>query len=86
MTPFVAAVETNAEGHPLRVKLTVVEGFRLTEIAAWAQQHLSWARNVNSPMGWPVVQWRDKRQASVHEADGDRRRESRGRALPSFDG
>ena len=33
-TPFVAAVETNAEGHPLRVKLTVVEGFRLTEIAA----------------------------------------------------
>ena len=26
-TPFVAAVETNAEGHPLRVKLTVVEGF-----------------------------------------------------------
>ena len=38
---FVAAVETNAEGHPLRVKLTVVEGFRLTEIAAWAQQHLS---------------------------------------------
>ena len=36
-TPFVAAVETNAEGHPLRVKLTVVEGFRLTEIAAWAQ-------------------------------------------------
>ena len=30
-------VETNAEGHPLRVKLTVVEGFRLT-IAAWAQR------------------------------------------------
>ena len=25
----------------LRVKFTVVEGFRLTEIAAWAQQHLS---------------------------------------------
>ena len=40
-TPFVAAVETNEQGHPLRVKLTVVEGFRLTEIAAWAQQHLS---------------------------------------------
>ena len=40
-TPFVAAVETNERGHPLRVKLTVVEGFRLTEIAAWAQQHLS---------------------------------------------
>ena len=40
-TPFVAAVETNEAGHPQRVKLTVVEGFRLTEIAAWAQQHLS---------------------------------------------
>ena len=39
-TPFVAAVETNEEGHPLRMKLTVVEGFRLSEIAAWAQQHL----------------------------------------------
>ncbi len=36
-----AAVETNEAGHPQRVTLTVVEGFRLTEIAAWAQQHLS---------------------------------------------
>ena len=26
--------ETNEQGHPLRMKLTVVEGFRLTEIAA----------------------------------------------------
>ena len=41
-TPFVAAVETNDEGHPLRMKLTVVEGFRLTEIAAWAQQALEY--------------------------------------------
>ena len=40
-TPFVAAVETNGHGQPLRVKLAVVEGFRLTEIAAWAQQHLT---------------------------------------------
>ena len=28
-TPFVAAVETNEQGHPQRVKLTVVEGLRL---------------------------------------------------------
>ena len=27
-TPFVAGVETNEKGHPLRMKLTVVEGFR----------------------------------------------------------
>ena len=40
-TPFVAGVETNEEGHPLRMKLTVVKGFRTTEIATWAQQHLS---------------------------------------------
>ena len=46
-TPFVAAVETNERGHPLRVKLTVAEGFRLTEVAAWAQQHLG--------TGTPVV-------------------------------
>ena len=39
--PFLAAIATNEEGHPLRVKLTVVEGFRLTEVAVWAQQHLS---------------------------------------------
>ncbi len=40
-TPFVAAVETKEAGHPQRVTLTVVEGFRVTEVAAWAQQHLS---------------------------------------------
>ena len=34
MTPFMTAVETNGEGHPLRMKLTVVEGFRTTDIAA----------------------------------------------------
>ena len=47
-TPFVAAVETNDEGHPLRMKLTVVEGFRLTEIAAWAQPHLGTGTQVVS--------------------------------------
>ena len=39
-TPLVAAVETNGEGHPLRIKLTVVEGFRTADIAARAQHHL----------------------------------------------
>ena len=39
-TPFVTAVETNEQGHPLGMKLTVVDGFRSAEIAAWAQQHL----------------------------------------------
>ena len=39
-TPFVAAVQTNEQGHPLRVKLSVVKGFRHRELAKWAQQHL----------------------------------------------
>ena len=43
-TPFVAAV------NPLRMKLTVVEGFRLTEIAAWAQLHLG-----KGTMGWAFM-------------------------------
>ena len=47
-TPLVAAVETNAEGHPLRMKLTVVEGFRTTDIAAWAQHHLGTGTEVVS--------------------------------------
>ena len=42
-----------SRGHPLRMKLTVVEGFRLTEIAAWAQLHLGTALG-SSPMGWPA--------------------------------
>ena len=58
-TPFVAAVETNEAGHPQRVKLTVVEGFRLTEIAAWAQQHLSPGTQVL--FRWAeLLQWRDR--------------------------
>ena len=39
-TPFVAAVQTTGEGHPVRVKLTVVKGFRKSEIASWAGRHL----------------------------------------------
>ena len=77
-TPFVAAVETNAEGHPLRVKLTVVEGFRLTEIAAWAQQHLNSGTQVLSD---GLACFNGVTAAGcVHEPMVDRRRESRGRA------
>ena len=47
-TPFVAAVETNEQGHPLRVKLTVVEGFRTAEIVSWAHQHLGTGTRVVS--------------------------------------
>ena len=36
------------EGHPLRMKLTFVKGFRITEIAIWTQQHLSAGTRVRS--------------------------------------
>ena len=52
-TPFVAAVETNEEGHPLRMKLSVVDRFRTTEITpgrnSTSAQALGW-----SLMGWPT--------------------------------
>jgi len=40
-TPFVAAVETTNEHAPVRVKLTVVKGFRTDEILSWSQQHIT---------------------------------------------
>ena len=58
-TPFVAAVQTNEQGHPLRMKLTVVEGFRLTEIAAWAQLHLGTGTRVVSD-GVGLLSWRHR--------------------------
>jgi len=39
-TPFVAAVQTTNEGQPVRIKLSVVGGFRKAEINAWSRQHL----------------------------------------------
>lgn len=39
--PFVAAVSLNEKGHPIAMNMNVVKGFRLTEIARWARQHLS---------------------------------------------
>ena len=41
-TPFVAAVQTNEQGHPLRMKLTVVEGLpshRNRRLGAAAPRH-----------------------------------------------
>ena len=39
-TPFVAAVEKNKDGHPQRMKLQVVGGFKKSELARWAAHHL----------------------------------------------
>ena len=47
-TPFVAAVQTNDEGHPKQIKLSVVEGFRKSQIAHWAERHLNTGTHVVS--------------------------------------
>lgn len=39
-TPFVAAVELNEEGHPVRMKLSVVKGFKSKVIAKWSERHI----------------------------------------------
>jgi len=38
--PYVTAISINEEGHPVAMSMTVVKGFRLTEISRWAQRHL----------------------------------------------
>ena len=37
--PFVAAVATNLEGHPIAMRMSKVEGFRKADIAKWALKH-----------------------------------------------
>jgi len=40
-TPFLAAVATNEEGHPIAMKFNQVTGFSTDEVVSWAQKHLS---------------------------------------------
>ena len=40
-TPFVAAVQCTAEGHPIAMRMDEVAGFRKKVLAAWAQRHLA---------------------------------------------
>ncbi len=39
--PFVAAVETNEENHPLSMRFSMVTSFRKKELELWAKKHLS---------------------------------------------
>ena len=47
-TPFVAAVQTNEDGHPIAMRFTKLKGFRKEEIAQWAQRHLTTGSHVVS--------------------------------------
>ena len=40
-TPFVAAVALNKEGHPIKMRMTVVDGFKTRSIADWAKRHVA---------------------------------------------
>jgi len=40
-TPFVVAVSTNSQGHPIAMNMNVVTGFRTSEIVRWGQRHLA---------------------------------------------
>jgi hypothetical protein len=40
-TPFVAAVETDPEGRPLRMKMHRVNGFRTRDLRRWSRRHLA---------------------------------------------
>ena len=42
-TPFVAAVQTNGDGHPIAMRLSKLQGVRKTELAAWL-------RNICGPL------------------------------------
>jgi transposase-like protein len=39
-TPLVAAVATDHDGHPMAMRMSVVDGFRKSELAAWACKFL----------------------------------------------
>jgi transposase-like protein len=47
-TPFIAAVQTDEEGHPMRMRFTKLKGFRKTEISKWSKRHLQASSHVIS--------------------------------------
>ena len=46
--PFIAAVETNSDGHPLHAVFSRVKRFSLAEVEAWAKRHLAASATVVS--------------------------------------
>ena len=40
-SPFVAAVAMNEDGHPMKMRFSMVTGFRKGEIKDWASLHIS---------------------------------------------
>jgi transposase-like protein len=40
-TPFIAAVATDEEGHPIQMRFSQVRGFSKQEVSQWAEKHLA---------------------------------------------
>lgn len=40
-TPFLAAVQTTDQSQPVKIKLTVIKGFRTAELLEWSRRHLT---------------------------------------------
>ena len=47
-TPFVAAIQTNENGHPIAMRMTKLSGFKKDEIFNWAERHLAAGSHVIS--------------------------------------
>ena len=47
-TPFVAAVQTNEEGHPIAMRMTQLSGFKTEAIFNWAERHIAAGSHVIS--------------------------------------
>lgn len=47
-TPFVAAVQTNEEGHPIAMRMTQLNGFKTKAIFNWAERHIAAGSHVIS--------------------------------------
>jgi transposase-like protein len=62
--PFIAAVETNNDGHTLRTVFTPVKAFTRNEVEAWAQRRLA-PTATSFPTGWPVSGPLKTRAASI---------------------
>jgi hypothetical protein len=52
--PFLAAVETTSDGHPLRMKLSVFARFEASSIARWARKYLAPSTTVVSDAYGPL--------------------------------
>jgi hypothetical protein len=72
-SPFVAAVATNAQGHPIEMRFTRIKSFRIQAITQWPHKHMDAACVVVSDglncfpgVKRPVVRMRSSSRAAAH--------------------